>query len=123
MAGAFRMECGPANFKRAACAAGMQRTHAAMQDGYTSSRNRARQGLRLAGAQAGSVTPRFSTLAILLPIFALVLAGFVCRRRGIVGAAAATELNRLVVWLALAALLFEIMSCIRPRCRWQRCRP
>ena len=52
----------------------------------------------------------FSTLAILLPIFALVLAGFLCRRRGIFGATAATELNRLVVWLALPALLFDIMA-------------
>lgn len=52
----------------------------------------------------------FSTLAILLPIFALVLAGFLCRRRGIFGPAAATELNRLVVWLALPALLFDIMA-------------
>lgn len=51
-----------------------------------------------------------STLAILLPIFALVLAGFLCRRRGIFGATAATELNRLVVWLALPALLFDIMA-------------
>jgi predicted permease len=52
----------------------------------------------------------FSTLTILLPIFALVLAGFACRRRGIFGATAATELNRLVVWLALPALLFDIMA-------------
>jgi malonate transporter len=51
-----------------------------------------------------------STLAILLPIFALVLAGFALRRRGIFGATAATELNRLVVWIALPALLFDIMA-------------
>ena len=52
----------------------------------------------------------FSTLELLLPIFALILAGFICRRRGIFGATAATELNRLVVWLALPALLFDIMA-------------
>ncbi len=50
------------------------------------------------------------TLEILLPIFALVLAGFACRRGGIFGATAASELNRLVVWLALPALLFDIMA-------------
>lgn len=51
-----------------------------------------------------------STLQILIPIFGLILAGFVIRRRGIVGPAACTELNRFVVWLALPALLFRIMA-------------
>ncbi|OZI62311.1 AEC family transporter [Bordetella genomosp. 11] len=52
----------------------------------------------------------FSTLQILAPIFALILAGFVLRRRGIVGPAACVELNRFVVWLALPALLFKLMA-------------
>jgi malonate transporter and related proteins len=51
-----------------------------------------------------------STLQILIPIFALILAGFVVRRRGFLGPAASTELNRFVVWLALPALLFQIMA-------------
>lgn len=51
-----------------------------------------------------------STLEILLPIFSLIFAGFLCRRCGIFGPTAATELNRLVVWLALPALLFDIMA-------------
>jgi predicted permease len=51
-----------------------------------------------------------STLQILVPIFALILAGFVCRRRAILGRAACSELNRFVVWLALPALLFRIMA-------------
>jgi predicted permease len=51
-----------------------------------------------------------STLQILVPIFALILAGFVCRRRAILGPAACSELNRFVVWLALPALLFRIMA-------------
>lgn len=51
-----------------------------------------------------------SILAILLPVFGLILAGFSCRRRGILGAASATELNRFVVWLALPALLFTAMA-------------
>ena len=48
-------------------------------------------------------------LTILLPIFGLVLAGYGCRRIGVFGPAAAIELNRFVVWLALPALLFDII--------------
>ncbi len=51
-----------------------------------------------------------TTLPILLPIFALILAGFLCRRRGLLGPTAASELNRFVVWLALPALLFDVMA-------------
>jgi malonate transporter len=55
------------------------------------------------------VSPMLSTLEILLPVFGLIFAGFACRRRGVLGPAAASELNRFVVWLALPALLFDIM--------------
>ena len=51
-----------------------------------------------------------STIEILLPVFGLIAAGFLCRRRGVLGPAAASELNRFVVWLALPALLFQIMA-------------
>ena len=51
-----------------------------------------------------------STLEILLPVFGLIFAGFACRRRGLLGPAAASELNRFVVWLALPALLFHSMA-------------
>jgi malonate transporter len=51
-----------------------------------------------------------STLEILLPVFGLILAGFVCRRRDLLGPTAASELNRYVVWLALPALLFDTMA-------------
>lgn len=51
-----------------------------------------------------------SALQILVPIFALILAGYVMRRRGIAGPAACSELNRFVVWLALPALLFKLMA-------------
>ncbi|MEW6346190.1 MAG: AEC family transporter [Pseudomonadota bacterium] len=51
-----------------------------------------------------------STLEILLPVFGLIFAGFVCRRRGLLGPTAASELNRFVVWLALPALLFDTMA-------------
>lgn len=49
-------------------------------------------------------------LSILLPIFGLMLAGFVCRRRGVLGPTAASELNKFVVWLGLPALLFDIVA-------------
>ncbi len=51
-----------------------------------------------------------STLQILLPVFGLVFAGFACRRRGVLGPSAASEVNRFVVWLALPALLFDITA-------------
>ncbi|MDY0072387.1 MAG: AEC family transporter [Thauera sp.] len=50
-----------------------------------------------------------STLEILIPVFALILAGFVCRRSGVFGAEAASVLNRFVVWLGLPALLLKTM--------------
>jgi hypothetical protein len=52
----------------------------------------------------------FSTFSILLPVFALILAGFACRRCNWLGPTAASELNKFVVRLALPALLFDIMA-------------
>jgi malonate transporter and related proteins len=51
-----------------------------------------------------------SAVSILLPVFGLIFAGFACRRFGVLGPAAASELNRFVVWLALPALLFDILA-------------
>lgn len=51
-----------------------------------------------------------NTVAILFPVFALIAAGFIARRTNIMGENAARELSRFVVWLALPALLFEIMA-------------
>lgn len=45
-------------------------------------------------------------LSAVLPIFALILAGYVCGRRGTFGPGATDSLNRFVVYLALPALLF-----------------
>jgi len=45
-----------------------------------------------------------------LPVFALILTGFICARRGILGPAATDSLNAFVVWLALPALLFQAMA-------------
>ena len=46
---------------------------------------------------------------IILPVFALILAGYLLRKLNILGATASTELNRFVVWLALPALTIDIM--------------
>jgi predicted permease len=51
-----------------------------------------------------------ATLSVVLPIFGLVLAGYVCRRFNIFSAAATSELNRFVVWLGLPALFFDITA-------------
>lgn len=51
-----------------------------------------------------------SHLFVVAPIFTLILAGWVARRTGALGPAATREVNRLVVWLALPALLFDIMA-------------
>jgi malonate transporter len=51
-----------------------------------------------------------SLLLIVLPIFALIAAGWAGRAAGIFGDQAASELNRFVVYLALPPLLFDIMA-------------
>lgn len=60
-----------------------------------------------------------STLLIVLPVFALILTGWIARRSGVFGPAAAGELNRFVVYLALPALLFEIIAKAKPMEIWQ----
>jgi len=60
-----------------------------------------------------------STLMVVLPIFALVLAGWLARRTGVLGPQATTELTRFVVYLALPALLFDIIAHARWRDVWQ----
>jgi len=52
----------------------------------------------------------FSTVTTVLPIFALIFAGYLSRKLNLLGPNAATELNRFVIYLALPALLFEIMA-------------
>lgn len=51
-----------------------------------------------------------ATFLILLPVFGLIVAGYACRMLGVLGPTSATELNKFVVWLALPALLFDIMA-------------
>jgi malonate transporter and related proteins len=51
-----------------------------------------------------------STLTVVFPIFALILVGYLSRKIGVLGPLASSELNRFVVYLALPALLFDIMA-------------
>ncbi|PNU06265.1 transporter [Novosphingobium guangzhouense] len=51
-----------------------------------------------------------SILGIVLPIFSLIFAGWLVRRIGVMGPHATSELNRFVVYLALPALLFDIVA-------------
>lgn len=48
--------------------------------------------------------------SIVLPIFALIGVGWLARQRGWMGEAGAFEMNRFVVYLAMPALLFQIMA-------------
>lgn len=60
-----------------------------------------------------------TNLLIVLPIFALILAGWVARKSGALGPNATREVNRLVVYLALPALLFDIMANAKTDQIWQ----
>ncbi|MFF7709903.1 AEC family transporter [Pseudomonas sp. NPDC007930] len=51
-----------------------------------------------------------TVVAVVLPIFALILVGYLCRRYERLGATAASEINRMVVWLCLPALLFKVTA-------------
>ena len=46
---------------------------------------------------------------IILPVFALIFAGYALRRTNILSVDACTELNRFVVYLALPALMIDVM--------------
>jgi malonate transporter len=60
-----------------------------------------------------------SVASITLPIFALILLGFVCRKRELFGPNASSELNRYVVYLALPALLFDVTASSDWHALWQ----
>ena len=51
-----------------------------------------------------------TVLNVLLPIFGLILVGYICRRTNRLGPTAASEMNRFVVWLGLPALLFSLTA-------------
>ncbi len=60
-----------------------------------------------------------STLTVVVPVFALIAAGFLCRRGNLLGPTASSELNRFVVYLALPALLFSVTAKASWATLWQ----
>lgn len=51
-----------------------------------------------------------SLFSIVAPVFALMASGYAARKIGVMGQPAVAELNRFVVYLALPALLFDVMA-------------
>ncbi|WP_164516629.1 AEC family transporter [Minwuia thermotolerans] len=49
---------------------------------------------------------------IVLPVFAIVAAGYLCGRRGLLGDDSSRALNSFVYWVALPALLFRAMATV-----------
>lgn len=60
-----------------------------------------------------------STFSVVLPVFTLIFAGWLARRIGVLGPQATAELSRFVVYLALPALLFDIVAHARWTDIWQ----
>lgn len=60
-----------------------------------------------------------TSLAIICPVFAIIAAGYISGRRAWLGPTASTELNRFVVYLALPALLFQVMAEAKWSVLWQ----
>ncbi|MDT6939016.1 AEC family transporter [Brucella pseudogrignonensis] len=60
-----------------------------------------------------------STLIVVLPVFALIFSGWLAFKLKILGPHAIAELNRFVVYLALPALLFDIMANTHVSDLWQ----
>ncbi len=61
----------------------------------------------------------FLILAAVLPIFAIIFTGWLARRLNVFGEHATRELNRFVVYLALPALLFDIVANVHWSEIWQ----
>lgn len=60
-----------------------------------------------------------SILTVVLPTFALIFTGWIARKGGALGPHASSELNRFVVYLALPALLFDIVANAEWHQLWQ----
>jgi predicted permease len=78
-----------------------------------------RYGYGYAGVFVSPGRFMLSVLLIILPIFALIAAGWAARRLGALGPDATRELNRFVVYLALPALLFDIVAKAHWSAIWQ----
>jgi malonate transporter len=51
-------------------------------------------------------------LDIVLPVFGIIAAGYICGYRGLLGEDASSALNQFVYWVALPALLFKAMASV-----------
>lgn len=51
-----------------------------------------------------------TSLSVILPVFAVIVAGYIAGRAGLLGPTASSELNKFVVYLGLPALLFQVMA-------------
>ncbi|WP_210395598.1 AEC family transporter [Motiliproteus sediminis] len=51
-------------------------------------------------------------LNVVFPVFAIILAGYLCGRRRLLGEGAGEGLNKFVYWVALPALLFRAMAAV-----------
>jgi malonate transporter len=60
-----------------------------------------------------------TSLLVIWPVFAVIVAGFACGRMRLLGPTASSELNRFVVYLALPALLFDVMAEAHWSALWQ----
>jgi len=49
-------------------------------------------------------------LTVVFPVFAIILAGYLCGKRRLLGEGASAGLNQFVYWVALPALLFRAMA-------------
>jgi malonate transporter and related proteins len=63
--------------------------------------------------------PLLSITLTVLPVFALIFTGWAARKLGVLGSNATVELNRFVVYLALPALLFDIVMHSQRDAVWQ----
>ncbi|MET0240690.1 MAG: AEC family transporter [Sphingobium sp.] len=60
-----------------------------------------------------------TVLSAVLPIFTIILTGWIARRTNVLGPHATREINRYVVYLAFPALLFDIVANVRWQDVWQ----
>lgn len=60
-----------------------------------------------------------TTFLSVLPVFAMILAGYGAARTGVLPASANRDLNRFVVWIALPALMFHIVATTDWRELWE----
>lgn len=60
-----------------------------------------------------------SSLSVVCPVFAVIVASFACGRLELLGPTASSELNRFVVYLGLPALLFQVMAEANWPALWQ----